>query len=310
MPRIGLWGRIVTSLLPEGTTIRRRFAFNSAPIMPLFSRTFSRFLLPALKRVRIQGVRIAQPVLLCMFLASAIRPSPGLAADIRQEDLNSSLIHAAGQGDVSTFNLALSLGANINAVDRNGNNAVLLATQGEQHGMLRLLLDKGVNPNARGASGFTPLTYAALHGLNRDARLLLKAGADPNQHTVVGDAPLHLAVAFRHNDMIAELVGAGARIEDLNGAGETALIVAIRADNRQAFDALLTLGARTSVYDKTGRSALFWAILEDHEAMALALVEQGARFDSLSDGYTPLRMAQIMRHANVAAALAQRGASE
>jgi ankyrin repeat protein len=55
---------------------------------------------------------------------------------------------------------------------------------------------------------------------------------------------------------------------------------------------------------------LFWAILENQEAMALALVERGARFDSLSDGYTPLRMARIMRHESVVTALAQRGAKD
>ncbi len=55
---------------------------------------------------------------------------------------------------------------------------------------------------------------------------------------------------------------------------------------------------------------MFWAILEDREAMALALIEKGARFDSLADGYTPLRMARIMRHADVVSALTWRGATD
>lgn len=241
---------------------------------------------------------------------AAAQALPDLAAEIRQEDLDSNLISAAGQGHLASFNLALSLGANINAVDRNGDNAVLLATQGEQHGMLRMLLDKGVDPNARGGSGLTPLTYAALHGLIRDVRLLLKAGADPNLRNVLGDAPLHLAVEFGHNDIVAELVGANARLEDVNAAGETPLIVAIRADNRKAFDTLLASGARASVQDKAGRGALFLAIWEKREAMALALIEKGAGFNSRYDGFTPMRLARLMEQPKVVAALTLKGARE
>jgi ankyrin repeat protein len=243
-------------------------------------------------------------------LALSLGSQPGFADEIRQEDLDASLIQAAGQGDSTSFNLALSLGANINATDRHGNNAVLLATQGEQHALLRTLLDKGVNPDARGSSGFTPLTYAALHGAQGDLRLLLKAGADPRRHDALGNSPLHLAVEYGQNALIEDLVSAGARLEDLNAAGETALIVAIRASNHHGFEKLLALGARASAYDKTGRSALFWAILEDHQAMALALVESGVRFDTLSDGYTPLKMARIMKHSDVVAALTRRGATD
>ena len=246
----------------------------------------------------------------CIALGVASWSVATLAADIRQEDLNSSLIYAAGQGDMSSFNLALSLGANINAIDRSGNNAVLMATQGEQQRVLRLLLDKGVDPNVSGGSGFTPLTYAAMHGSIGDLRLLLKAGANPNQHNVLGDSPLDLAIQFGHDDIMAELIANSARIDEINTAGEAPLMVAIRFDNRKAFDTLLTLGAETSISDKTGRSALFSAILEDHEAMGLALVEKGSRFDSMSDGYTPLKMAQIMHHSSIIAALTKRGAKE
>jgi ankyrin repeat protein len=286
------------------------FSSDLIATMHLIPQTFAKLPAPATRKYKAQAHAIARVILLGLLLALAVGPHAGIAADVAQEDLNASLIHAAGHGDTVSFNLALSLGANMNAIDRHGNNAVLLATQGEQHVMLRILLDKGVNPDARGGSGFTPLTYAALHGLTADARRLLKTGADPDRHSAPGDAPLHLAVAFGHNDLIAELVGAGAHIEDINAAGETALIVAIRADNRRGFDTLLALGARPGVYDKTGRSALFWAILEDHPAMAVTLVESGARFDSLSDGYTPLQMARIMHHSDVVAALTRRGATD
>jgi ankyrin repeat protein len=278
--------------------------------MPLCSQTFAKVLAPVLGRVGRQVYSISQLILFCAFLGLSMWSRPGCAADIRQEDLDFSLIQAAGRGDVASFNLALTLGANVAATDRQGTNAVLMATQGEQHRLLRMLLDQGGDPNVCGASGFTPLAFAAMRGLDGDLRLLLKAGADPNKQTALGDTPLQLAVEFSRNELIGELVAAGVRLDDVNAAGETALIVAIRVDNRPGFDALLAQGATASVHDKTGRSALFWAILENHEAMAVALIEHGATFDARSDGYTPLRMARIMQHASVVAALTQRGATD
>lgn len=246
---------------------------------------------------------------LCAALAFGVAAQPGFAAELSQDDLNFSLIQAAGRGDMTSFNLALGLGANIHAMDRQGNNAVLLATEGQQSQMLRMLLEKGVDPDARGGSGFTPLTYAAMRGLSRDMRLLLKAGADPNKRNAAGDGPLHLAVAFGHSDLVPLLIAAGARIEERNAADETSLIVAIRSGNRQAFNSILALGALSNVHDKTGRSALFWAILENQEEMAVALIENGADFDMASEGYTPLQLARILKHAKALEALSKRGAT-
>lgn len=244
-----------------------------------------------------------------LVFALALGPRAALADDIRQEDLNSSLIHAAGQGDATSFNLALGLGANINAVDRLGNNAVLLATQGQQRAMLRTLLDRGVNPDARGGSGFTPLTYAAMRGLDTEARWLLKASARPDLRNALGDTPLHLAARFGHTAIVDQLLDAGARVDEISAAGETALIVAIRAGQRKVFDTLLARRAQADAHDKTGRTALFWAILENQEAMAVALIEHDARIESLSDGYTPLAMARIMGHDGVIAAITRRDTS-
>ena len=245
---------------------------------------------------------------LAVLLVLVTWPLTNSAAEVSQEDLNANLIAAAGQGRLASFNLVLGQGANIHAVDRHGNNAVLMATQGRQFAMLRTLLDKGVNPDVRGGTGFTPLTYVALHGLNGELQLLLKAGADPNLRNARGDAPLHLAVEFGRHEIVAELIRAGARIEGLNAAGETPLIIAVRLDNRKAFDTLLAQGARAGVQDSTGRSALFLAIWESREAMALALIENGAGFDSSFDGQTPLRMAQLMQQSRVVEALESRGA--
>lgn len=185
-----------------------------------------------------------RPLLFCLMASLVAMALPCRADEIRQEDVDASLIQAVGRGDMDGYNRAVGLGGNIHATDRHGNNAVLAATEGQQHALLRRLLDQGVNPDIRGGSGFTPLTYAALHGEAGDLRLLLKAGADPNSKNAIGSTPLHLAAEFGHDELIGDLVGAGARVDAVNSAGETPLVVAIRAGRRGAVDRLLALGAR------------------------------------------------------------------
>lgn len=247
---------------------------------------------------------------LFLVLLSALWTGAVQADGLRQEDLDGSLIHAARQGDMTSFNLALDLGANLNAVGRDGGNAVLAAVQGERHQMLRLLLDKGVDPEAVDASGFTPLTMAVLRGSVYDVELLLKAGARPGRRNVLGAEPLHLAVEHGRHDILRRLLRAGAPLDDANADGETPLIVALRVHDGDAFRLLLAQGAAVNVADRSGRSALGWAILEGLEDEALALVERGARGDAVVGGYPPLRLARMMRQQKVEAALAARGAPE
>ena len=232
------------------------------------------------------------------------------SSEIRQEDLDESLIEAAGRGDMTTFNIAVGLGANLNATDRHGNNVVLAATQGNRTQLLRTLLDKGIYPNTRGSSGFTPLTFAAKEGSTHNVKLLLKAGADPNQRNALGETPVHLAAQFGHQEIIVQLKSGGADIDALNATGETALITAIHSNQANALDTLLSLGAETNVSDRHHQSALFLALLEEREQMALLLVENGALFDRRPRQYTPLQMARFMSFASVVAALEKRGARE
>jgi ankyrin repeat protein len=246
---------------------------------------------------------------LCLYGAGLCATLLG-AADLTRDDLNSSLMYAARQGDRVAYAAALKLGANPRATDRRGNNAAVMAAQGGQHEMLRMVLDAGADPNARGASGLTPLAYAALRGSVRDVRLLLKFGADPDQRTATGDTALHLAVWMEKNDALRELVKAGASVDLIGSQGQPPLVLAIRQGNAQGFATLLDARANVNSYDRARRSALFWAILENQEAMALELLERGAWYEAPSDGYTPLRMARIMGQRQLVAALAQRGASD
>lgn len=240
---------------------------------------------------------------ICFVLVAVFVAQAGVAAQISQDDLQTSLTDAARHGDMRSFELARSLGANIHSTDRNGDNCVLAAVEGHQYVLLRSLLRDGVDTDLVGSSGLSPLTAATIHGELRVVRLLLQSGARPDLPSASGSTPVHIAIALGRNEILTELVAAGADLESRDAEGSTPLLVAIHSNNREAFDVLLQHSVQVNEIDKKGRTPLFWAILEDHEDMALALARRGADPKAPLAEYTPLRLAQIMQYKHLLAFL-------
>lgn len=152
--------------------------------------------------------------------------------EISRQNLDESLVAAAGNDDRHSYDLVMGLGATIHGVDRHGGNAVLTATVGGHSELLRSLIEQGVEPNARGGSGFTALTHASLAGSLRRVQLLLKAGADPNLPTALGErgarhgarigeySALHLARAMGYSRVVAALARRGASDKRAAAASE------------------------------------------------------------------------------------------
>jgi len=223
------------------------------------------------------------------------------AQEISQADLNQSYTQAVRQGDVRALAALQELGANPQARDRNGDNAVLMAVIGRQDALLRTLLDRGVDTDVVGSSGLTPLTAATINSDLRSVRALIKAGARVDLRNRNGDSPLHLAISLGRHEILRELLDAGAEPGRHNGEGETPLIQSIRAHDLVTFNALLQRGVDVSQADTGGRSPLFWTIFEDQESMAIELTQRHARSYPRADGFTPLQLANAMGHQRLAA---------
>lgn len=127
--------------------------------------------------------------------------------------------------------LLTAAGADPNAVDSEGNSALVDATDTET---VRALVKAGANPNARNHEGQTPLFdhYFA------DAKIaLLSAGADAKVRDNHGQTPL-----FNQDsaDAVRAIVAAGADINTVSAYGSTALEA---AGSENVALALLSLGA-------------------------------------------------------------------
>ena len=75
----------------------------------------------------------------------------------------------------------LAHGADVSAVDADGDTALHGAAKSGNVEIMKLLLDKGANPNATNNQGGTPLMWTAVFGHDEAARLLLSRGADASR---------------------------------------------------------------------------------------------------------------------------------
>ena len=126
------------------------------------------------------------------------------------KDGNPALILAMEKGYVEIVKLLLEAGANANARDKDGNYALILAMEEGYVGIVKLLLEAGANTNARDEYGWTALMNAARDGHVEIVKLLLEAGADVNATDKYGDTVLEL-IPNSHEQILYTLIAAGAR---------------------------------------------------------------------------------------------------
>lgn len=135
--------------------------------------------------------------------------------------------------------LAEQPGFHLDAVNANGENALMIAALRGHVGLLRLMLRHGAEVNK---PGWTPLHYAATHPTAVSVEmvdLLLEENAyidaaSPNETT-----PLMMAVRYGHRDAVRALLEAGADVSLRNQQGLTALDFATQSNRRDVADLIV-----------------------------------------------------------------------
>ena len=127
---------------------------------------------------------------------------PGQAAEEHASGLLTPLMFAAREGDLESARLLVTAGANVNATDGDGKDALGLALFNGSYEVASLLVDHQANVNQADAQGFTPLFWAVDRRNMETApnfpwmvttdplpliEKLLNAGANPN--AVVNNTP-------------------------------------------------------------------------------------------------------------------------
>lgn len=181
---------------------------------------------------------------------------------LTQEEKDSRLIKAAGNGLFEDVKECFNSGANLESRDHDGN---------------------------------TPLRLAARAGYFDIANFLIKAGSNVDAKNNLGSTPLMVSSGQNHPEIVKILIDAGANLNATADDGDTALIRA--ADDSPASAVLLVkAGADLEITDGSGETALTWASAHGKTKTVDLLINSGANVDVRSAVNTPLMLAVSIEH--------------
>ncbi len=109
------------------------------------------------------------------------------------KDQATPLMLAVRLGPPAFVKELLAAGADIHAVNADGNQALWLACVGENIENIQLLIDAGIDIQHINVNAATPLMFAASSGRASCVKVLLEAGADPVFDTDLGLTALDMA---------------------------------------------------------------------------------------------------------------------
>jgi len=196
-------------------------------------------------------------------------------------------------------------GADPSCVCSPGGDTLLhsLATQGAEEAGL-YLVSVGANVDRVNRRGETALHLASQRGLATLTTAMLVAGADPNLQTISGDVfrqtALHLALAAGQETVVACLLefsqdqGLGIPLLNINAknsADETCLALALSSNMNNMALQLIESGADVNVTDGSGLTLLHKALEDGNIQSGLFLLQNGADINLRTpNGLTPLEL--------------------
>ncbi len=149
-------------------------------------------------------------------------------------------------------------GAIVNAIDKNGDTAALLAARSGHDEVLVALLEARASVVALGADGAAVIHLVVQHKLPCLAMLLRMHPSEANRRNQGHATPLHVAVSTDADTAPTELLlGAnGIAIDAVDASGDTPLHVAVRTGNLEQAQVLLDRKANANIVNVAGDAPL------------------------------------------------------
>jgi ankyrin repeat protein len=229
---------------------------------------------------------------------------------VKDENDNTVLMLAVmgnffGDEGVPVIDKLLAAKVPLEAKNKNGHTALMLAAREGQADNVQLLIARGAKINERDEDGWTPLMLAAYNGQTSAADLLLKAKADIKVKDSKGvwDA-LMIALSEGRGSVAEKLIEAGAVIPAGPVSNLTPLVHTIYGGDLQSVRLVLATKPDLGARDQDGWSTLELAAYNNYPQIAMELLRAGID-PGLKDkeGKTALDRAQQNKNAEIVALL-------
>lgn len=223
-----------------------------------------------------------------------------------QTDLGfTPLLIACTFGKTEIAKLLIGKGAKTDISDHSKSIALHVACMFGNKELVALLITEE-NINAQTSEGFTPLMLACSKGRTEIGKYLIGKGAktdilDQNKWSV-----LHVACKYGNKDLVERLVTAE-NINKQTSQGLTPLMIACMKNHVEIVKSLLNRGANKDIVDGRKNNALSYSITGGYIEVVKLLVTQD-NVNRAVDGFTPLMIANMGKHADIIEFLLNQGA--
>lgn len=196
-------------------------------------------------------------------------------ADVKAVDQEGNMpLHlAARRGDRETVWIFLDRGMDVSTPNAQGDTPLILAAERGKTELVLALLERGAKPNERGHDQRTALMAAAYGGKKRVIRELVNHGADVNLTDAFGVNAMLVASRL---DVVALLLREGGDLNPQKPLAPCLLTHAVENDNLSFVEWLIDRGADVGAQDPHGWNALMYALVGGHDALVTQLEELGA----------------------------------
>ena len=232
-------------------------------------------------------------------------------ADIDAVDAQgeTAIFCAAKYGTIDTLLPLLERGANT-SVKNNDGHTVLIETivEGRPDSVLKML-EQGVSLAVKANSEEGSLFEAILRGDTEDVLTLLNEGVNPDAQTEEGFTALMAASGMGHKEIVSALLDRGANVNTKDSGTLSPVIIAAHVGNRETVRLLLEGGADPNATCSYG-SVLTAAWSSGDLAIVEDVIDKGADVNAknISGGRTPLMFVVTQPTTSLAELLVQNGA--
>jgi ankyrin repeat protein len=215
-----------------------------------------------------------------------LKQSPSLARARDAADAT-PLHYVAISGNAEIAKLLLDGWAELNAVNKAGDSALIFSLTSDTNAVTRLLIEASANLALTGSAELTPLQLAAWNSFTNAYRLLMKQGAIPDIFSAVARGDVGLVTdLIQTSNSVLKAVGP---------AGATPLHWAAARGNTETLGLLLNHGANLKARATGGRTVLHHAVEFGTVEAAVTLLEAYPQLLEMSDDVklTPLQLAAL-----------------